>query len=46
MAESVMSEAFASILCMTDLACRNLDKVLNGGSQFGANQQLYDLYQR
>lgn len=24
---------------------RNLDKVLSGGSQFGANQQLFDLYQ-
>jgi len=24
---------------------RNLDKVLSGGSQFGANQQLFELYQ-
>ena len=26
--------------------CRNLDKVLAGGSQFAANQQLFDLYHR
>lgn len=37
-------------VCLIDvLYCecrRNLDKVFSGGSQFGANQQLYDLYQR
>ena len=34
--------------CVCDLLYlyRNLDKVLAGGSQFGANQQLFDLYQR
>ena len=41
--------AFASLhsqLTLLILSCviRNLDKVLAGGSQFGANQQLYDLY--
>lgn len=33
-------------LAFESLLIRNLDKVLAGGSQFGANQQLFDLYQR
>lgn len=35
-----------NVLLIALFELRNLDKVLAGGSQFGANQQLFDLYQR